>query len=106
MRFLHEQAAGKVHLYDPAAMGYFKQLFPASPQVIYFNHEFEAMKNADIIIIATDWPQFRGLADVMMTEINPKTLIMDGRRMLQHRYDDLRAAGFSIIAVGSPYIHL
>ena len=106
VRFLHEQAAGKVHLYDPAAMGYFKQLFPASPQVIYFNHEFEAMKNADIIIIATDWPQFRGLADVMMTEINPKALIMDGRRMLQHRYDDLRAAGFSIIAVGSPYIHL
>lgn len=104
VQFLQEQAVGKIQLYDPAAMGSFQQLFPASPQVIYFNHEFEAMKNADIVIIATDWPQFRGLADVMITEIKPQTLIMDGRRMLQHRYADLQKAGFSIIAVGSPFI--
>jgi hypothetical protein len=29
---------------------------------------------------------------------------MDGRRILQHRYDDLAKAGFHIIAVGSSFI--
>jgi hypothetical protein len=29
---------------------------------------------------------------------------MDGRRMLQHRYEDLQKNGFNIIAVGSPFI--
>jgi hypothetical protein len=33
-----------------------------------------------------------------------KPLIMDGRRMLQHRYKELQNAGFDIIAVGSPFI--
>ena len=56
-----------------------------------------------MIIIATDWPQFRGLADILLNE-NNKSLIMDGRRMLQHRYSDLQQAGFEIIAVGSPFI--
>ena len=52
---------------------------------------------------AADWPQFRGLADVLISS-DIKPLIMDGRRMLQHRYDDLQKNGFSIIAVGSPFL--
>jgi len=41
---------------------------------------------------------------VIIEKINKNTLLMDGRRMLQHRYDDLQKAGFSIIAVGSPFL--
>jgi hypothetical protein len=33
-----------------------------------------------------------------------KPLLMDGRRMLQHRYNELQEMGFDIIAVGSPFI--
>jgi hypothetical protein len=40
----------------------------------------------------------------MIAELNNLPLIMDGRRMLQHRYLDLQKAGFKIIAVGSPII--
>jgi len=104
VNFLMEQPVKKVHVYDPAAMPSFKQVFPESDQVEYFDHEFEAVKEADVIIIATDWPQFRGLADAIISELKNKPLIMDGRRMLQHRYQDLQAAGFNIIAVGSPFI--
>jgi len=79
-------------------------LFPESGSVKYCNNEFEAIEDVDVIIISTDWPQFRGLADTLMTELKNRPLIMDGRRMLQHRYDDLQKAGFDIIAVGSPFI--
>ena len=101
---LIEVGAKQIFLYDPAALENFKQLFPPSEQLTYVSHEFEAMKDADVIIIAADWPQFRGLADVLITEFSTRPLIMDGRRMLQHRYADLQQAGFDIVAVGSPFL--
>ncbi|PIZ96635.1 MAG: UDP-glucose/GDP-mannose dehydrogenase family protein, partial [Candidatus Magasanikbacteria bacterium CG_4_10_14_0_2_um_filter_33_14] len=102
MNYLADKNFAEVNVYDPAAMENFKKMFPESEKVRYHNHEFEAIKNSDIIIIATDWPQFRGLADVLMAEsTNNKPLIADGRRMLQHRYDDLKGAGFKVVAVGS-----
>ena len=67
------------------------------------NSEAEAMAGADIIIISTDWPQFRSLADYLLVK-NARPLIMDGRRILQGRYKDLQEAGFNIIAVGSPLL--
>lgn len=101
---LIENGVDELHLYDPVAMDMFRYIFPESDKIIYLKNEFEAVANSDIIIIATDWPQFRGLAEVILKEINNNVLIMDGRRILQHRYDDLQKAGFSIIAVGSPFL--
>lgn len=102
--FLQEKQVKTVQVYDPAGMDFFKQVFPESQQFQYFSHEFEAIKDVDVIIIATDWPQFRGLADVIITELKNKPLIMDGRRMLQHKYNDLQKVGFDVIAVGSKFI--
>jgi UDPglucose 6-dehydrogenase len=83
----------------------FKKVFPPSKIFTYVDHEYEAIKGADIVVIATDWPQFRGMGDVLLNE-TARPIIMDGRRMLQHRYADLKNAGFQIIAVGSPFISL
>lgn len=91
------------NLYDPIAQKDFARIFPEGEKIQYFSHEYETIKNADVIILATDWPQFRGLADILMAE-NKRPLLMDGRRMLQHRYADLVQAGFEIIAVGSPFL--
>ncbi len=104
MHFLLDQPVKKINIHDPAAMENFQKVFPASENIEYFNHEFEAVKDVEVIIIATDWPQFRGLSDSIITELKHKPLIMDGRRMLQHRYQDLQEAGFKIIAVGSPFM--
>jgi len=103
MQVLENKNVKAFHLYDPSAQKNFESLFPVDEKTKYFSHEYEAIKDADVIIIATDWPQFRGLADVLMNEKN-RPFIMDGRRMLQHRYTDLVNAGFEIIAVGSPLL--
>ncbi len=100
---LLDEGVGAISIYDPAAMDMFQKVF-ASDQVIQYAHQVsDVLLETDVIIIATDWPQFRGIADTLLTK-QGKSLIMDGRRMLQHRYEDLARAGFSIIAVGSPYI--
>ncbi len=103
VKFLFDKQVKKINCFDPAAIPMFKNIFPESEQIKYVSNELEAVKEAEVIIIATDWPQFRGLADILLNE-NNKSLIMDGRRMLQHRYSDLQQAGFKIIAVGSPFI--
>lgn len=103
MHFLNEKNIQKIFLYDPAAKELFAKQFPASEKNIYVDHEFDAVKDADVVIITTDWPQFRGLADILIAE-KKRPLIMDGRRMLQHRYSDLVSAGFNVIAVGSPFL--
>jgi UDPglucose 6-dehydrogenase len=104
MKFCQEQGVTEVRVYDPSALPMFQSLYPASETVQYVVHEYEAIKDADMVIIATDWPQFRGLADVLTAE-SKRPLIMDGRRMLQHRYTDLQKEGFDIVAVGSPFLN-
>lgn len=103
VRFCEDQKIASIRVYDPSATSSFKALFPPSKNMVYVDHEYEAITSADVVIIVTDWPQFRGIGDVLLNE-SAKPLIMDGRRMLQHRYTDLKNAGFQIIAVGSPFI--
>lgn len=103
VNFLREKGVAEIRLSDPVASGMFRNLFPEDAKTKYFAHEFEAAREADVIIIASDWPQYRGLADTIIEELKNKPLIMDGRRILQHRYNDLQKAGFHVIAVGSPF---
>lgn len=104
VNFLLEKQIAEIRCYDPAAMEMFKNSFKESKQIKYFMDEFSAVEGSDVIILSTDWSQYRSLADKMLVELRTRPLIMDGRRIFQHRYDDLREAGFDIIAVGSPII--
>ncbi len=106
VRYFISQGVKKFFVYDPVAADNFLSVFEKESDVQSYlevvSHELDAAKQADIIVISTDWPQFRGLADSMLGEITRRPIIADGRRMLQHRYADLRAAGFIVVAVGSP----
>lgn len=93
----------EILVYDPAAMENFKRSFSTVKLITYCLNEADAIKDADAVIIATDWPQFRELADLIMRS-GKRLLIMDGRRMLQHKYDELQNKGYNIIAVGSPFL--
>ncbi len=100
---IERAGAASVTIYDPVAAALFEQQFVRSETRRYALSAAAAIADADIILITADWPEFRGLADDLLT-LSHKPIIMDGRRMLQHRYDELRDAGFTIIAVGSPLI--
>lgn len=100
--YLLERSVGQINAFDPVATMMFKPLFAKESKITYATTESEALTDADVVIIATDWPQFRSLADTLLT-MKPGVL-MDGRRMLQHAYEPLQKAGWSIIAVGSPFL--
>jgi UDPglucose 6-dehydrogenase len=104
VNFCNEKGVQHLHVFDPAAMLMIQTVFPGSEQMKYVESAEAALNGADVVFIATDWPQFRGLADRLLAD-SARPLIMDGRRMLQHRYGDLQASSFNIIAVGSPFLN-
>lgn len=105
VNFLTEQNVAGIKVFDPVATASFKSVFPDNSKLNYCADECEAIAEAGVIILATDWPQFRELADCVLKVNKNSALIMDGRRLLNHRYADLQAAGHSIIAVGSQFIN-
>lgn len=93
---------GIVSIFDPQGTDMFKQFVENQEALMYKNSTKDAIKDADIIIIATDWPEFAGIADELGNE--KKRIILDGRRMLHTRYKELTNAGHTILAVGSPVL--
>ena len=108
--FLLTNGVGRIKAYDPVAGGNFMKYFTArsgrADKINLVDSEAEALSGVDVLIIATDWPQFRGLADLIKEKLLAGALIMDGRRMLAQKYNELAQAGYNIIAVGSPTIKI
>lgn len=107
LRYLLGAGAAEIMAHDPAAMPECRALFDPEQDEIYqrisyHENEAAAIQGADAVIIGTDWPEFRTLADDILELCRPGTLVMDGRRLLSHRYADLTAAGMTVVAVGSP----
>jgi UDPglucose 6-dehydrogenase len=99
----------EVRVYDPAATDMAKWYFDASKNPLYGNitycaSEGEAIAGTSVGIICTDWPQFKSLAPVFRSTVSVPYLIMDGRRSLSAEYVQLQKDGYSVIAVGSPFM--
>lgn len=98
--FLQTKHVSRIGVFDPAIQTFIRS-FPANEQLWYPESQEELIDSADVVVISTDWPQFRSLGDLLVKK-NKKLLILDGRRMLQQVYDELQGQGCTIIAVGSP----
>jgi len=107
--FLFARGVKQIKAYDPVAGSNYLKYFAEHKDVKKINladRESEAIKEVDVLIVATDWPQFRGLADLIIEKLPRGALIMDGRRMLAQKYEELAQAGYNIIAVGSMVIKI
>lgn len=105
--FLLAQEVKQIKAYDPVAGNNFLKYFfnnKNADKVSLVAAADDAISEVDVLIIATDWPQFRGLSDLIIEKLPKGALIMDGRRMLKHKYQELAQAGYNIIVVGSPLI--
>ncbi|MBI2459126.1 MAG: UDP-glucose/GDP-mannose dehydrogenase family protein [Parcubacteria group bacterium] len=103
--FLLTKAVKQIKVYDPAAGNNYLKYFSGhkgAEKINLVGSELEVIKETDILIITADWPQFRGLDGLILENLPKGALIMDGRRMLAQKYDELMGAGYDIIAVGSP----
>lgn len=86
-----------VVVYDPEAMDNAKRVYP---QLTYADTFALAIKGADVVVLLTEWDQFRSADPEMMGELVSSKAIVDGRHALDA--DAYRAAGWTYRALGRP----
>ncbi|WP_461666676.1 UDP-glucose dehydrogenase family protein [Gordonia sputi] len=72
-----------VTVYDPRAMANSKKVFPTLDYAM--NHR-DACKNADVVLVLTEWEEFRSIDPNSLGGIVRKTNIVDGRLCLDRQH--------------------
>lgn len=90
------QAVGaKISVFDPAAMEHGRKVFT---NVQWCEDMYSAAKNADAIVVLTEWNEFRGVDFVKLKNAVRGAVIFDFRNLYQP--DDVVKAGFSYHSLG------
>lgn len=97
MNGLLERGA-KINASDPAAISAIKKVVPESDSIKYYRKNYDALKDADALVIVTEWNEFRNPDfDVMTKALNDK-VIFDGRNIYDP--DRMREHGFTYYGIG------
>lgn len=74
-----------LYLYDPKAMENFKAIFPEKDNIHYTNSPYEAVKNADALLIITEWSEFINIDLKRVKEEMRLPIIIDGRNIYDRK---------------------
>lgn len=85
----------EVKAYDPVAMPEAANILP---EVEYAADEYEAVKDADALVLVTEWNQFRALDMVRVRDLMRSPRIADLRNI--YKPSDIRELGFDYVGVG------
>lgn len=95
IRFLLEHKAD-ITAYDPKAMGNACQIL--GDRIAYADDMYAAAKDADVLVILTEWKQFAGADLQILEQIMRHKKILDFRNMLCP--EEVLAAGFEYRCIG------
>ncbi len=98
IRKLLEKSA-QVHAFDPEAIGTTRAVF--KDEIVYAEDAYEALQDADALVICTEWNEFRRPDFGRMRKRMAGHIIFDGRNL----YEPKRTAelGFEYYSIGRPY---
>lgn len=85
----------RVRAYDPEAMEKARLMLP---EIEYAQSPYEAARDAEALLIATEWGQFRQLDWDQVRETMTRPLVLDGRNLLSPR--EMKARGFEYRSFG------
>lgn len=88
-------AGAAVRIYDPQAMENAKKVFPT---LDYASSLDDALRGAELVILATEWAEFKELDPTHAADLVAEQRIIDGRNVLP--VDAWQAAGWEIHALG------
>jgi UDPglucose 6-dehydrogenase len=96
---LLQEGGAQVAAYDPVAMEEGKKHLE---DVEWCKDAYEVAKDADVLVIVTEWNEFRALDLVRIGEIMKTKRIVDLRNI--YKVKDMRAVGFHYVSVGRPEV--
>ncbi|MCH8903858.1 MAG: UDP-glucose/GDP-mannose dehydrogenase family protein [Bacteroidetes bacterium] len=85
-----------ISVFDPEAMDNVKNEF--GDKINYAKDQYEAIQDADVLLIVTEWALFRTPDFNKMKELMKQALIFDGRNL--YNLDDMLSAGFEYYSIG------
>ena len=90
------EAGATVTAYDPEAMDNVKKVF--GDQINFADNHYDALENADLLVIVTEWSVFRTPNFERMSGLLNTKLIFDGRNL--YDLDQMRELGFDYFSIG------
>jgi UDPglucose 6-dehydrogenase len=84
--------------FDPEAMENVKKHYGSNPKLSFVENSYKALKGADALIIATEWPEFRTANFTKMKASLKVPVIFDGRNI--YELGEMRELGFYYESVG------
>jgi UDPglucose 6-dehydrogenase len=95
-------AGAKVRAYDPIAMENAQDYFSSEDfdngQLSLVNHQYDALKDADAMVLVTEWKPFRQPDFNAMKRLMKNLVIIDGRN--QYDPETLKSEGFEYSGIG------
>ncbi|MCX7798429.1 MAG: UDP-glucose/GDP-mannose dehydrogenase family protein [Melioribacter sp.] len=90
------ELGSKVRAYDPAALENAKRYFKDS--IEYFNEPYEPLKEADALLVLTEWNEFRNPDFDEIAKLLKSKLIFDGRNI--YDINKMQELGFVYYSIG------
>lgn len=90
------KAGATVSAYDPAAIETSK--FYLKESITYAENEYDALKNADALLIFTEWNEFRNPDFAQISSTLKNKLIFDGRNIFA--IDKMKEMGYMYYSIG------
>jgi UDPglucose 6-dehydrogenase len=86
--------------FDPAAIKRTEEVLPAGPNLAYVSDSYAAAKDADALLILTDWSEFASLDLQRLSKSLRYPIVIDGRNL----YDPpvMTEHGFTYLSIGRP----
>ncbi|WP_319463284.1 UDP-glucose/GDP-mannose dehydrogenase family protein [Micromonospora sp. RTP1Z1] len=91
------QAGARVRVFDPVAMDNARRAYPA---LRYGDSAVDVATDADVVVLLTEWSQFREIDPAALGTVVARRRIVDGRHALDRA--QWRAAGWEYRALGRP----
>ena len=92
------KAGATITAYDPVAMDEGKRIFKDEKHLSFADTQDEALKNADALIIVTEWTEFRSPDFTLIKSSLKSPMIFDGRNLYDPKA--VRALGFNYYHIG------
>ena len=86
----------KINVFDPEAMKNVKEIYGS--KLTYAENQYDALHNAEALIIATEWSEFRTPDFDKIAALLPSKKIFDGRNLFD--LDQMKSGGFHYESIG------
>lgn len=96
IRLLLENGANNIFAYDPVGTENYKKKYPV--EINYVKSPEEALRNANICFIFTEWNQIKNLKPEIFKKLMKTPLVYDGRNI--YNLNDMERAGVEYYSIG------